>query len=462
MPTIETRTLDKYIFDKLTEANWPEIQTDSSKQCVSCPKGKILSKKGNEFTLHIYFYSIENTTYEDSNRLNQIIFPTDFRFHDYIYFRKTGNYSLNKGKLFQQIINPLGKSIKTIKITKTGNSSRIYKNTLIIPETVFLSVMADAKRIDLKANSYRVSTQNYLANQSSQSYTSKTRKRTTYIQKGEFKFLVDRYYLKTKKKKKDFLQYLNTDDVKALEELLIQLLKNEVFSSDFLRFLDNYFIKEKLQEIVKIGQQILELKSEKTNTVSVRKVVSLITNETITQFETIWQKYFEKYLLYLIFTYKKIFPKVELQNISGDKKFPDFIGINHYNGLDIIEIKTHLKNILVWDSSHHNFYFSAEMSKAIVQVNNYIDAIVQRRFQNADDENKITNFTEEENLYHPRGIIIISSTDKIANRQDKETELKRDFTKLRNSLQNIEILTFDEVLGIADEYITNIAPQVQN
>ena len=242
---------------------------------------------------------------------------------------------------------------------------------------------------------------------------------------------------------------------------MTQLLRDEVLSPDFIRFLDEYFIKEKLKEIVGICRQILSLKTENTGTLAAKKVVSIFSTEPISQFESIWQKYFENYLLYLIFTYKKIFPKVELENINGEKKYPDFIGVNHYNGLDVIEIKTHLKNILVWDRSHKNFYFSPEMSKAIVQTNNYLDAIIQRRFQSSEDENKITNFVDEENLYHPRGIVIISSTERITTKTGKDEELRRDFTKLRNSLQNITILTFDEILGIADEYIKNITPNAE-
>jgi hypothetical protein len=91
-----------------------------------------------------------------------------------------------------------------------------------------------------------------------------------------------------------------------------------------------------------------------------------------------------------------------------------------------------------------------------------MDAIVQKRFENNSDENKITNMTEEENLYHPRGIIIISSEHKLTKsklNKVKEKSLKRDFTKLRNSLHNIEILTFSEILQIADDYVKNIHSQ---
>jgi len=456
MPVIKPFT--RYVFDILTEAGWPDLVHDEPHCKLTCPLGNIVQKRGGEYILKFVYYSQEKEEYGDVVKYGELFYPKDFDIRQYLYFRKTGNYSISLAKIFKNIVNPLGRTVEKIKISSKSNNIRFLGKSLIIPQDTFLASMADAKRASIIADSYKNSTETYLANQYSRNYSSRVRKRTTYLDKGEFKFLVDRFYLKTKKNKKDYLSYLNSDDISSIEELMVQLLRDEVLSPDFIRFLDDYFIKEKLKEIISIGRQILELKTEKTNTIAAQKVVSLFNTGTISQFEGIWQKYFENYLLYLIFTYKKIFPKVELENIKGEKKYPDFIGVNHYNGLDVIEIKTHLKNILVWDRSHKNFYFSPEMSKAIVQTSNYMDAIIQRRFQSTEDERKITNFVEEENLYHPRGIIIISCTDKITTQTGKADELKRDLTKLRNSLQNITILTFDEILGIADEYIKNIAP----
>ena len=221
--------------------------------------------------------------------------------------------------------------------------------------------------------------------------------------------------------------------------------------------LNDHFVKERLKDIVNLGREILDIRKDDLHTKKATEVIKRLGTEKINQLETIWQKYFEKFLLYLIFSYKKIYPKVMLEDIDGDKKYPDFIGINHYNGLDIIEIKTHLAEILKWDESHKNYYFSAEMSKAITQVKNYMDSISRIRFQNNHDRQKITKYTEEENLYHPRAIIIISSKNKISKNTSGSLEkLRRDFTKLRNGLNDIQILTFDEILNIADEYIANI------
>lgn len=453
MPEI---TLAKYIHDKLNEAGWPNLTIDEEKQSITIPNSNILSLEKGEYHLSFYSYLPEEETYSKREQYAEIIFPKDFSIRNFIYFKRNGNYKISYEKQFKNILNPLGKTVKTIKLSSSYKGMKIYKETLLLPIDIFIRAIQDGQFIREKALSYGASAENYLANIKSHDYSKNTRKRTTHIEKGEFNFLINRLYLKTKTKKADFQRYLNEDDTKSIEEFISSLLKYDVLSDNFLRRLNDYFIKEKLREILDLGKEILALGSTNLSTTAAKKIIEKLELSGVGQLESLWQKYFEKNLLYLIFTYKKIFPKVELQNVEGEKKYPDFIGINHYNGLDIIEIKTHLKNALVWDKSHQNFYFSPEMSKAIVQTTNYMDAIMQERFKIAEDREKITNFTDEENLYHPRGIIVISSQAKLTTKTGQDEKLKRDFTKLRNSLNNIEILTFDEIINIADEYIKNI------
>ena len=176
--------------------------------------------------------------------------------------------------------------------------------------------------------------------------------------------------------------------------------------------LNDFFIKERLDEIIKLGNRILKLRSENLNTIQAKGVLKALQTDkrTIRQFENVWQKYFEKYLLYLIFSYQKIYPKIQL-NVNLRKKFPDFIGINHYGGVDIIEIKTHLKNALSKDKSHDNYAFSSELSKSIIQTINYMDALVQEKFTNTTIRDDIKGKILEGNIYRPRGIIIISHSN---------------------------------------------------
>lgn len=459
MPEI---TLAKFIYDKLIDAGWPDITLDEDKQSVTVPTGKILALEKGEYHLRFFWYSSDKKKYSQREKYSLITFPKDFDIRNFLWFKVNGSYKLSHENQFRNILNPLAKEIKKIKLSPSYKGLKFYKNILMLPIETFLNGMRDAYFVYKKASSYKSAAENYLTNIKSHDYSRNIKKRTTYVEKGEFNFLIDRLYLGTKTKKADFLKYLDNTDTKSIEDLIITLLKFDVLSEDFLKGLNDYFIKEKLKDIIVLGKEILSLGTTKLNTVGAKKIITKMGLTTVGQLESLWQHYFERNLLYLIFTYKKIFPKVLLKDIEGDKKYPDFIGINHYNGLDIIEIKTHLKNALAWDNSHKNFYFSPEMSKAIVQTTNYMDAIVQARFQNAEDQTKITQFTDEENLYHPRGIIVISSMGKLTTKTGEAEKLKRDFTKLRNSLHNIEILTFDEIINIADEYLKNIIPEVTN
>ena len=128
--------------------------------------------------------------------------------------------------------------------------------------------------------------------------------------------------------------------------------------------------------------------------------------------------------------------------------------------MDIIEIKTHLKNALIKDRSHRNYAFSSELSKAIIQTINYMDALAHEKFCDPESGAEIVDSLIEGNIYRPRGIIIISSYVSLVNGVGPDTEefenVKRDFTKLRNGLNNIQILTFDEIINMADNYAKRI------
>ena len=325
--------------------------------------------------------------------------------------------------------------------------------------------MSDASDSLDQGNKYKSSVQRYLNNQHTKKHLGKEKKLTTTINKGEFNFLVHRLNMPTKRNEEDYKKYLDISDISSLQALTSELIEKGVFDADFLRRLDAFFIKERLQKIISVGRKILALGSTDLSTDKAQEVITEMkavdsSRKSVKQLETLWQWYFERYLLYLIFSYKEIYPKVELE-LEGDKKYPDFIGINHYYGVDAIEIKTHLLPVLVRDDSHDNFAFSADFSKAIIQTTNYIDAIKKESFKETADREKITRTTHEENLSRPRGVIIISSADKLVHRQGQydQTKVTRDFTKLRNSLHNIEVLTFDEILDMADHYANKIASE---
>lgn len=462
---MEEKTQKEKILDFFQAMNWPGMIFEDNQ--ISCPSGDIVVFNKTNVVIDFHYYNRQKNNYEKRSNRQTLIISDKVELSNVLGSRYGSDYDIRWFEYLRNILN-ISDTFTKIKILNTGKKilRKVSEKAIQIPESILVDILSDAYDVYKKGKSSKNRIETFLINKLKLKYTDSAPKDVTTIGKGDFSFMVERFNLKNKNRKKDYENFLDTEDVSNLEYFTEKLIKDEVFSPDFLRTLDEYFIKEKLKDIIAIGRDILNLGTTDMGTEKAKKVIEKITDDgsDIKQLENLWQKYFEKYLLYLVFSYKRIYPKVEFKDIDGDKKYPDFIGINHYNGLDIIEIKTHLKNAVTWDSSHKNFSFSSELSRAVIQTMNYMDAIVQKRFQNNSDENKITNMTEEENLYHPRGIIIISSDHKLTKsklNKIKEKNLKRDFTKLRNSLQNIEILTFSEILQIADDYVKNIHTQYE-
>lgn len=424
-------------------------------------------KKEHDF-LKIVFYDYEQTQRKVIKREKYLtlLIHKDLNILDFINYwanEEKNNFGYNFSKehwIFKKIFE----GVESVKIS-ANYKTEIQKRgaTLLIQPEKFKEVQKEINSVNKRASSSKTSLLNFLVNQSKFNFLNKRTQRTTSITKGDFEFLINRLNLTTKKNKKDFQTHLSSDDLGSLGILFDEMIKKEVFDEEYLRKLDDYFIKEKLEDIIKIGRKILHLKVESVKTQEAKKLIKKVFNEEIGQLETVWQKYFEKYLLYLFFSYKKIIPKVELKDLENiDKQYPDFIGVNHYDGVDIIEIKTHLKNVLVWDKSHKNFAFSPEMSKAIIQTINYMDAIADKSFKKTKKGKELLQYLNiEENLHRPKGVIIISSDKRTCKNQNKLTQdqqarLKKDFTKLRNSIHNIQIFTFDEILSIAERYVENI------
>jgi len=447
----------------LTALRWPDLVIEANRIFINRPEQlTIVEKNTDGYHISFVWYNSRENKYGIRSVLQKVVLAESVELSDVFYLDSRG-YKLSYDSYVKGILqlgyggtnsNKVDKIEINPNILRQSQGNRILK----IPLVKWIDIVKDAKDISDTSSSYGSSVARYLTNKFSKKHINKDTKSVTTTQKGEFDFLVHRFNLKTKKKKRDYEKHLSKNDISSLQDLVLSFIQKEIFEPDFLRELDEYFIREKLKGIIALGRDILNLKSTDLETTQAKIIISKIGDgKKVKQLETLWQKFFEKYLLYLIFSYKEIYPKVQLEDIDTDKKYPDFVGINHYNGVDVIEIKTHLTPALIFDKSHKNFSFSSDMSKAIIQIMNYLDAIKQQKFKDPKQGEKITETTYEENLYRPRGIIIISSWERISKNNKKAIEIiKRDFTKLRNSLHDIEILTFDEILDIADNYCNRI------
>jgi len=156
-----------------------------------------------------------------------------------------------------------------------------------------------------------------------------------------------------------------------------------------------------------------------------------------THSEQNWQKFFRTYIQVFNPTYATIFEKKNI-SLSGD--FPDFVPIDIYGYLDIYEIKKPNTKLLVLDRSRKNYYWSSELSKAISQVENYIDSAVRLGPSIRENIKKIEDIDIK--IVKPRGFIIAG-----ARSQLKGEKMEDDFRILNESMKNIEIILFDDILN---------------
>ncbi|HSK73941.1 MAG TPA: Shedu immune nuclease family protein [Pyrinomonadaceae bacterium] len=119
--------------------------------------------------------------------------------------------------------------------------------------------------------------------------------------------------------------------------------------------------------------------------------------------------------------------------------------------IELIEIKTPLnsKNLFNYDASHSTYYPSAELSKVLGQVQHYIDKLDA-------DRNSILAYDKEDTA-KIRAKIIVG--------RDNDEEQCRALRRLNGHLFRIEIITFDQLLRIAENvlnYLESILKPAMN
>ena len=153
--------------------------------------------------------------------------------------------------------------------------------------------------------------------------------------------------------------------------------------------------------------------------------------------ENDWQSYFEEKILYFQDSYINKIHKPNIALITT--QFPDFGVITADDYLDLIEIKLPKTALLSEDKSHHTFFWTADVAKAIAQVETYIDSVASKRAEIILQIEKLTGIRLR--IVKPRGIVIAGSTSEFT-----ATPAKRDYFRLLNEgLKNVEIVPYDEL-----------------
>jgi hypothetical protein len=166
--------------------------------------------------------------------------------------------------------------------------------------------------------------------------------------------------------------------------------------------------------------------------------------------ENAWQKFLSEYILIFNSNYAT---SLEKGNITLRGKFPDFMLLDAYNCLDIYEIKKPNTKLLKLDESRGNYYWDVDMAKAISQVENY----VYEAERNQDSfEKELRRWKQVEvKILKPRGFIIAGTRSQLEDKIKGEI-LELNFRLLNNSLKNIEVILYDDLLNNLKRFLERL------
>jgi Domain of unknown function (DUF4263) len=216
----------------------------------------------------------------------------------------------------------------------------------------------------------------------------------------------------------DILPKLSSEDKEAVNQILPEFLKAEAMSS----------IAIKAVEIDSLKRLAAEFKAELNNQHP----------------ESWWQNYVQARILLMQQGYIR---PVEKMNVAiGNTKYPDFALVTHDNYLDILEIKRPDTTILKEDRSRGNYHWDTEISRAIIQVENYLEHIAN---QAAEVRSFVKdNYALELKVVRPRGFILAGNSAEFSSQKQRD-----DFRLLSHGLKNVTVITYDELLVRLENHI---------
>lgn len=216
------------------------------------------------------------------------------------------------------------------------------------------------------------------------------------------------------------LSKLSEDDKEALDKFIPDYLAKESVSSG-----SKLNAKTQIKTLKKISDEIkLGIKGKHT--------------------ESWWQEYIKNNALIILPGYLQTISKLNIG--LGGTKYPDFLLITHDSFLDILEIKRPGTKLLNEDPGRKNFYWDTEISKAIIQVENYIELIIK-------DSDSLRSYIKDTfkidlKIIRPRGIILAGNSNQLESQK-----MKDDYRLLTQANKNINFLTYDELAVRLENYI---------
>ncbi len=116
---------------------------------------------------------------------------------------------------------------------------------------------------------------------------------------------------------------------------------------------------------------------------------------------------------------------------------------------DIVELKRPDMSVLFYDEPHKNFYFAADVSKAIGQCHRYLDVLHEAAAKGLPDHLEIV-------AYHPRAIVVIGRS------RDWNEDRLRALHGLNRRLSGITVMTYDHLLAQGERLLEILGPTTES
>lgn len=252
---------------------------------------------------------------------------------------------------------------------------------------------------------------------------------------------------------------LSSKDRKTIAKLLPRLIKEGDIKISLKDITD--INKDRLKEIVQIGRDLLQKK------LGVEKKLG-ISREHIGK-EYGWQRYFELYGSYLLFgsIEQKSEERVIVESaLRIAESRLDFLTINRYGFLDIVELKKSDEYLFKLDESHDNVVPTAKLSTAISQVNNYLMLLPYAQdhgqlIKGAESATGMLVIGNEKTLMNKENIVKYMEKTGMTEENVKK-KIKKALRDLNYSYSHIQIVLYDEILNNLESFINQMEIKIED
>ncbi len=261
-----------------------------------------------------------------------------------------------------------------------------------------------------------------------------------------------------------FLKYTFPDifsELKTSFPSICDSISEEIINEEVLKRL-NF---EKLQEIVRNSVNVIE-KKHGTNLIDFHKGITVVSNlpvlkkvaydlKKLMDSRSKTEHDFSQFLMstFPLLRFDCVYLEKNLNLICAGARKTDFLMVNSEGFADIFEIKTPKLRMLQFDKSHNNFYWSPDASKAIAQIEKYLHDSEKNSLSIMDSLSKRGISIS---LIKPKGILIMGSNEELTdNKEGKGRNKLEDFRILKNSLKNIEIMTYSDLLRSVSNLVSS-------